>query len=299
MRKSFLIARSNLREAKGQTAAIIVLILCAALMLNLWLMLATDYKRNFERYHEKLNAEHVTLALSGADGELRDFVSETLDQSEQTEQYCMNDALHMVGVFEYNGGEVNSELVFLEKQAALNRSVGKVEIVEEGPFTSGIYLPMLYATNNSHSIGETIEITIGSNVVSYTICGFFNSVMAGSHNCGMCEILLTEDLYEELEEKGFAPKSTLVSVRIHNKAESEEFEAMLKNGLSSQYPGVRTVSNSYALVTSSRYISQMICSGIISAMAFLVTLIALVVISSNVINYIQENIKNLGVLKAV
>ena len=299
MKKSFLIARSNLRGAKGQTAAITALILCASMMLNLWLMLAMDYKRNFDRYHEKLNAEHVTLALSGADGKLRDFVSGTLDKSEETQQYCMDDALHMVGSFEYNSGEVNTELVILKKQTALNRPVGRVEIIEDSELTSGIYLPMLYAADNSHSIGETVEITVGSNVVSYTICGFFNSVMAGSHNCGMCELLLTEDLYEDLEEKGFAPKSTLVSVRIHNKAESEEFEAMLKNALSSQYPGVRTSSNSYALVTSSRYISQMICSGILSVMAFLVTLIALVVIASNVINYIQENMKNLGVLKAV
>ena len=35
MGKSFLIARSNLRRAKGQAAAIVVLILLAAMMLNL------------------------------------------------------------------------------------------------------------------------------------------------------------------------------------------------------------------------------------------------------------------------
>ncbi len=39
MRKLFLIARSNMRKAKGQTVAIIVLILLAAMLLNLWLML--------------------------------------------------------------------------------------------------------------------------------------------------------------------------------------------------------------------------------------------------------------------
>ena len=59
------------------------------------------------------------------------------------------------------------------------------------------------------------------------------------------------------------------------------------------------LSNSYTLVSSTRYISQMICAGIVSAMAFLVLLIALVVISSNVIHYIQENMKNLGALKAI
>lgn len=297
MQKGFLIARSNLRRSKGQTAAIIVLLLFAASMLNLWLMLSMDYKRNFDRCHDRLNAEHVTLALSSDDADLRDFLSETLENDPQVTQYCMDDAFSMVGSFAYNDGEVNTEFIVLEKDAALNRSAGRVEIVEDGPFTSGIYLPVLYSAG-SHSVGDTIDINIGNQSESYTICGFFNSAMAGSHNCSMSALLLTEDRYEEFQKKEIAPRSTLVSIRIQDKSESENFEAELKNKISSRFPDVRALSNSYTLVSSSRYISQMICSGIVSAMAFLVTLIALVVIVSNVINYIQENMQNLGAWKA-
>lgn len=299
MTKSFLIARSNLRRAKGQTAAIVVLILCASLMLNLWLILSTDYKRNFDRCHNKLNAEHVTLALDSRDSELLRFVSETLENDARMTQYCMTDAFIATGSFAYSGGEVNTGVVILDKQTGLNRAVGKIEIVEDSEFTSGVYLPMLYSTDKNISVGETIDITIDSSVVSYTVCGFLNSVMTGSHNCSMITLLLTEDKYAEFEEKCLTPECTLVSVRISDKSESADFEAMLKNEISSQYPAVGTASNSYAMVSTSRYISQMICSGIVSAMAFFVILIALVVIASNVINYIQENMKNLGALKAV
>lgn len=297
MQKSFLIARSNLRRSKGQTAVIIVLLLFAASMLNLWLMLSMDYKRNFDRCHDRLNAEHVTLALSSDDAGLRDFLSETLEQDSRVTQYCLDDTFSMVGSFAYNGGEVNTEFIVLEKDAALNRSIGKVEIVEDSSFTSGVYLPMLYG-NGSHSPGDIIEITIGNHTENYTICGFFNSAMAGSHNCSMSALLFTKDQYENFEKINAAPRSTLVSIRIHDRSESENFEAELKNKISSRFPDVRALSNSYTLVSTSRYISQMICSGIVSAMAFLVTLIALVVIVSNVINYIQENMPNLGTWKA-
>ncbi|MDE5893831.1 MAG: FtsX-like permease family protein, partial [Acetatifactor sp.] len=205
---------------------------------------------------------------------------------------------NMVGSFAYNDGETNTEFVILEKEAALSRSIGKVEIVEEGSKNSGVYLPMLYKTGDI-DIGKTIELNIGSNTVSYTVCGFFNSVMAGSHNCVMCELLLTQDKYKELEKAGYAPRATLLSVRIADKLESENFEAALKSKVSAQFPDARVSSNSYVLVTTSRYVSQMICSGIVSAMAFFVLLIALVVIASNIVNYIQENMKNLGALKAV
>ena len=298
MKKSILIARSNLRRAKGQAAAITILILLASFMLNLWLMLSLDYKRNFDRCHDRLNAEHVTLILSSDDASLRDFVAETLEKDSRTAEYYIEDCLSTVGSFAYNGGEVNTVFILLEKEAALHRSIGKLELVENSNCSSGIYLPMIYSTGK-YSPGGTIDITIGNHTGNYTICGSVNSAMAGSHNCAMSAMPLTKDLYKELENRKIAPESTLVSVRLCDRSESEDFEAYLKNTVSSRFPDVLTVSNSYALVSSSRYISQMICSGIVCAMAFLVTLIALVVIVSNVINYIQKNMKSLGAWKAI
>lgn len=298
MRKNFLLVRSNLRKAKGQTIAIIALILLAALMLNLWLMLSLDYKQNFDRCHDKLNAGHVTLTVNDDSQNMREFLIQTLENNEYTAEFSLDHAMQMIGIFAYNGGEVNSNLIILEKQTAVSRSVGKVEIIEDSNIQSGIYMPILYKSDDI-AIGKTITISIGSNKITYKICGFFNSIMAGSHNCGMCELVLTEDKYHELEELGYAPKSTLCSVRLKDKTESENYETMLKNAVSSQYPAAFAASNSYVLVSQSRYISQMICSGILSAMAFFILLIALVVIASNIVNYIHEDMKNLGALKAV
>lgn len=298
MGKSFLLARSNLRKAKGQTAAIIVLMFLAALMLNLWLMLAMDYRQNFERCHERLNAEHVTFAIDGVGSEVRDFLKDTVEEDNRTAEFFMDSVMHMVGIFEYNDGEMNSEFIFMEKEAALSRQVGKFEITEDSGYKSGVYMPNLYRSDDI-AIGKTIEISIGSQKMSYTVCGFFNSAMTGSHNCSMCGILLTKDCYEELKETGCAPEATLCSIRLEDRSECEDYDAMLKDAVSSRFAAARTVSNTYDMVSRSRYISQMICSGIMSAMAFLILLIALVVIASNIMNYIQENMKDLGALKAV
>ena len=298
MRKSFLIACSNIRKTKGQTASIIVLILIAAFMLNLCLILSMDYKANFDRYHNKLNAEHVTLAVDGNTDEFQRFLSQTLESDSRTEAFCLDNCMHMNGALSYNGGEMNFWFVFLEKQTALTRSVGRIEIVEEGPFTSGVYLPMIYKTDDI-TVGNPIELTIGSHKTTYTVCGFFNSIMMGSHNCTLTEIVLTKDKYTELEIRGYAPQATLCSVRLTDKAENLNYEASLKSTISERQPDITMVSNCYDTVTQARYISQMICSGIMSAMAFFVLLIALVVIVSNISNYIQVHIKNLGALKAM
>ena len=299
MRKSFLIVRSNIRRAKGQTAAIILLILLAALMLNLYLMLSMDYKANFDRYHDRLNAEHVTLAVGSDSEETREFLSKTLENDSRTAEYRLDSCLSMTGSFPYQDGEMNGWFLFLPKETALSRSIGKAEIVEEGDLTDGVYLPMLYKSEDI-GVGSPIEITVGSHTAEYTVCGFFNSVMMGSHNCTLTEIILTEDKYNELASLGYAPKATLCSVRMHDKAGSLAFEADLKAALSSA--GLHRdalLSNCYDIVVQSRYISQSICSAVMSVMALLVLLIALVVIASNIVNYIQVNMKNLGALKAV
>ena len=111
MKRSFLIVCSNLRKAKGQMAVISVLLLLAALMLNLSLMLMMDYKQNFNRCHDKLNDGHVTLVFNDNSKEIRDFVTETLENDNRTVQYQIENSLYMAGSFRYNNAELSLDLV--------------------------------------------------------------------------------------------------------------------------------------------------------------------------------------------
>lgn len=329
MKKSILLTKSNLRGARGQTAAVVVLIFLGAMMLNLWLMLSMDYKQNFERCHERLNGEHVALGVDGDQEQMREFFSRTLEGDGRVEEFFLDSVMQMPGLFGYNGGEINTTFVIMDRESALSRPVGRMELITEEGISrrgwtdgesrdgdaygedvghsreaepqeaeSGIYMPMLYQSEEI-AVGKTITITIGGNPVEYPILGFFNSPMMGSHNCMLCVLILTQDRYEQLEELGYAPRATLCSVRLKDPGESEHFETELKDTVSARFPEASALGNSYAQVSQSRYISQMICSGIMSAMAFLILLIALVVIVSNISHYIQENMKNLGALKAV
>lgn len=297
--KNMLISRSNIRKAKGQTAAIVVLVFLSSMMMNLWLMLATDYKQNFDRYYDKLNDGHVNFCAYRNDEDYKDYVRDLLESRTDITEYCITDGIGWVGTFKYNNGEANSNLIFLEKDTAISRSVGKIEIVEDSEYTSGIYLPLLYGSQGNYSAGDEIEISLGSEKMKYTVCGFVNSVSAGSHNCALCAMLLTEDKYKELSENMIVPKETLVSARIADKTMDETAETQIKDSIVAEFKDINIISNSYNLVSSSRYISQSICAAILSAMAFLITLVALVVISSNVMNYIHEDMQNLGALKAV
>lgn len=298
MKKNLLIASSNIRKAKGQTVTIIVLGLIAALLFNMWLMLAMDYTKNFERIHARQNAQHVTIAADNDSAEFAAHVDELLSADAAVTQYSVTDIMLTLGKIDFNGGEVYTDFVISQKAVAVSRPVGRVEILYDSENASGVYLPIMYKSRDI-AVGKTVNLVIGGNNVSYTVCGFFNSVMAGSHNCALCEIVLTEDKYAELKALGYAPMGVYATVRINNIGNSQEREAALNSAITRQYPDVRIASNSYELVVQSRYIAQSICCSVISVTAFLVLLIAIVVICSGIANYIREYMQNLGALKAI
>lgn len=299
MNRNILLARANIRKAKGQTTAIIVIVLLSSLMMNLWLMLSMDYRKNFDRCHDRLNDGHVNIAAYVTDDDFKNFISDTLEERDHITSYTVSDAFCEPFSFEYNGGEISQLAVVLEKEDALSRNVGRFEITEDSDIKSGIYLPMLYGTGDNYSVGDTIKVTFLGEEFEYTVCGFFNSAMNGSHNCGMMALLLTEDKFEEFSEETAALRSLYVSARVNDVSKSEKIAMELKDAAAKEFPDIVVTTNDYQMITTSRYISQMICAGILSAMAFLVLLIGVVVIASNIANYIQENMQNLGALKAV
>ncbi|MCM1275525.1 MAG: FtsX-like permease family protein [Lachnospiraceae bacterium] len=295
MDKNLLLARSNLRKAKGQTAAIVVLVLLASMMMNLWLMLGLDYKKNFDRTYDRLNDGHVNIAAAGA-GELEDFAEKLLNERGDVTEFCFAETHIGNGSFDYNGGEINTNFIFLDKETALSRKVGRIEITEDSG-KSGLYLPLLYSV--SYAVGDEIALKLGNETLKYTVCGFTNSASVGSHNCVMCAMVLSEDEYGKLSDKLATMPATLISLRLDDVSKSESAETEIKDALLEEFPNASIGSNSYATLVVSRYISQTICAAILSAMALLITLIAVVVISSNVMNYVQENMQNLGALKAI
>lgn len=299
MKKYLMLATSNIRKRKKQTIVTIILIIVAACMMNIWLILAGDYKDNFDFQHERLNSEHATMAISTDDPQVRRFIDETLKQESHISEYRMDDILFTNGGFDYNGGSISMNVLFMDEKTAFQRTIGKSEIFEKKEGIKGIYLPLIYANDENLQLGKDFKITISDQEFSFPIAGYSNNIMNGSHNCAVMILILDSELYQELSENPLLPKSTFLSIRTTDKQYGEIIETKLSDGLADQYPSLHIISNSYQLVSSSRYVSQLICAAILSAIAFIILLIVMIVIIANVITDIQENMTKLGILKAI
>ena len=162
MRKTMLLARANLKTSKGQAVSIIALIILASMLLNIWIILGFDYKWNFNRFHDKLHSEHVTVLFDDTSKEAKEAVTNLLENDGRTQEYSMNDVLWFDGSFDYNDGSFSTNYFALEKETALKKEIGCFEITEESAYQNGVYLPMLYQMGNNYQTGDTICIKIGN-----------------------------------------------------------------------------------------------------------------------------------------
>ena len=67
MRKTFLLARANMRRSKGQSAIMIAVLLIAAVFMLTGLILIFDYQQNFDRRAEISNSEDVVFSYQTRD----------------------------------------------------------------------------------------------------------------------------------------------------------------------------------------------------------------------------------------
>ena len=113
----YCLARANIRKAKGQTAAIIVLVLLSSMMMNLWLMLSMDYRKNFDplpRQAQRRSRKSCGVCCRGRfQGTL---FRKCLTTAQTFKDYTVSDVFCAPFSFEYNSGELSQLGVILERR---------------------------------------------------------------------------------------------------------------------------------------------------------------------------------------
>jgi len=56
-----VVIRSFVHKAVRQLIIVSVLLIMAAILLNIWMVTAMDYKENYYPEHDRLNSEHIVL----------------------------------------------------------------------------------------------------------------------------------------------------------------------------------------------------------------------------------------------
>lgn len=306
MGKIFRLAMANIRKGKGQASSFILIILIGALMLYLGMVTAFEYVNNFDKKAEQLcSPDLVFSAQTDSRGFVEEFTGRLLEDDRVAEVES-GPALIADCKFSYGGGEQNRVAVVLDKSRDVK--LAKWAMVEESGLTGeyAIYLPYLFQTAGVSGIGDDFDITFNrlglpEEKMRFTVAGFYEDTYFSTINNTTTGFLMDHEGYERLAEAlGDSVRGTLVSVNAVNAEDAERIVSNYKTIMKELLPAGRIGDSShYEVVKSARTITSSIGSIVIVAFSILLIAIALVVVKFRIGNSVEEEMQNIGALKAI
>ena len=300
--KNLLLAKSNLRKNKGLSICIAILILIAAMFICVSGLLLFDYNKNAHRVAEELNTSDISLySLPYNTGNSNTVTEKYIDSviSSNVVDYELRRTLTTQIPIEFNNGEV-TPIVNLITKDELNRHLSKIEIIEEDNNITDnyIYLPYHIHTGGGINIGDTYKIKLPSKTYKFKVKGFINSIYAGSYNLNRYEMMISDEMYKTISKENPNMEGFDIYINYKDGVNITKETNKLTNKIYLD-KGVETTSIPLDLTLSSRTFISMIFFVSFLMTAIIIIGIVMLMIFNNVSNYIKENIKSLGVLKAM
>ncbi|KAA0546397.1 ABC transporter permease [Bacillus sp. BGMRC 2118] len=293
---------ANLRKSKSATVSLLIFILVASLLLNIGLMVITQINTFFDHKTEQLNDPHLTFVMDQASYHSK--YNETLTNYPEVKETEVENALYMnTTKFTFGNGELDSSIVILDADA--KRNIGHLNFVEKlkTPNTNDIFVPYSFKTNGGYELGDRLTLTYQDKDYEYRISGFFETTIMATNNLGVMKFMVPNATFTQLsEELDNQSKGMILSALMEDTSKAsklnndfiQEVEQSQGDESSSYIRGL-----DIELVKSVNTLTINIIATILVAFAAIIVLVALIVIRFRVSYSIEEDMRNIGALKAI
>lgn len=297
--KSVLLAKSNIRKNKGLSICILLLIMLASMFICLSFILSNDYSKNASKEAKRLNAGNGYLYgfidCSTID---KTYIDSILSVPEVIE-YEYTDILGYQTPIEFRGGTVTPNVLF-GNTSTFDKTMGKTEIIKEDTSITEnyIYLPYHIHTGGGFNIGDTYTIEYPNKTYTFNIRGYIHNIDAGSYNMNLYLFVVSDEMYNTILADNPETKGFEVDINYKDDIDIDIFNSRLENKIYVE-KGANVGSHSLSMTLSSRTFMSSIFFVSFLLTAVVVILIVLLMIFNNISNYVKENMKSLGALKAM
>ena len=296
--KSLLLAKSNLRKNRGLSIAIALLIIISTMFICVSSLLILDYQKNSYKVAESLNTSQIDLFSRSDKKDIDEEYIRSILPDSVTEYEYIEDIKVQIPI-EFSGGEVTPIVSVINKDH-LNRNLSKIEILEEDKSIKEnyIYVPYHIHTGGGLNIGDTYKLKFPSRTYKFKIKGYINTIYAGSNNMNRYEMLVNDEDYDMIlnDNPNLKAFDTFINFKdgIKSKKESNKLISKIftEKGVETESYDLDLTLESRTFISSIFFVSFLLTSVII-------ILVVILMISNNISNYIRENIKTLGALKAI
>lgn len=286
------IIQNDIRNTKLVTAATVLFVITAALLVSLSSILLVSLLGASETLMDKAKTPHVIQMHSGKISEQRMY--EFAEKNDKIDQFQIAEFLNMENAeikFEHhsmadsvddNGFTVqNKEMDYL-----LDTKGNKIQ-AKDGE----AYIPVFYWRKGFAEIGDKLTV----HGKEFTVAGLMRDSQMNASMANSKRILISDGDYKELKDDGHGRVEYLIEMRAKKMADVETIET--------EYTDAELGSNGpligYRNLKLINGLSDGIIVAIIMLIAILVTLIAFLCIRFTLLAKIEDEYQEIGVMKAI
>ena len=303
MTKELLLAKSHFRKNKGTTAGIFLLMLMAAFLLSLSMIIFTDVYPTAQRSSDKLDSGDGIIKIYNIKERDDGFIKELMgdDVVRYGTSYALNYNAGSV-ISNKDGANVVVNTLVENPEEAFNKTMAKTEIVSEDTSITDdyIYLPYQLHSSGNFEIGDTYKLTLGNNRYDLKIRGFLENTYYGCNNSGCYEMVVSDKIYDELlEVHGDTNLCAAVPYELKDGVKQSRFSTRVSNDVIKHDLSMSAENVSLSDVIMSRTFMSLIIAVSFLTVTIIVMAVVTMMIANSISNYVKENMKTVGALKAI
>lgn len=292
------LAWSNIRKRKSSTATLFLIILLAVLLLNIGLSVMLK----LNSFQEQKMAELQTPDMISyfADNEHLTQHEALVKNYPYTDKWENEPALLLSEVkIKYGQSETTTGLLMLNADQERTMAPFKTITPVKSGSSDQIYLPYIFHIGGGYDVGDNLSFIYEKAVYSYKIGGFIEEPLTGTFTNGALKVFLSGSSYQELADRtGTTARFNFLSATLTDPAKAEKLSQLLGEQLTaSGTKGTFTVMSAESGIAGNRVFVNFL-TAILIVFALIMVLISLVVIRFQILEHIEDNMQNIGVLKA-
>ncbi|MBR0147525.1 MAG: hypothetical protein IJM25_12805 [Eubacterium sp.] len=318
MYKLFFIAKNNMKRQKGDMITFFILTLIAAFLIFDCASAMLGMGQVMEDRYQAVNGAEVLLVISDKE-QLREAADAAFAENSHLQDYEASELLNVTTKYRNTKDEDFDEYQFFAEAFEDQRKYMNLEFQLEGKTKDQLRendVIMPYYIRDRFPIGDTLELKIDDKSYEFTVVGYTEDpYMASALNISIFHIFISKNRLDQIvtETEGTSGRFMMYKGKVKDGALTADFgtgdlEKEIGNSykdktaiVAKEHPELN-VTNYMILnwkhMKSGGQILPMIVMAIFLLFAVIILIVATLIISFSVKNFIQRNMKNTGILEA-
>ena len=285
----------NLKKDKGSYISFGIVVLITAIMLNLSFVLLFQVDRAYDEKFYELNTASINVTIPKLQN--TDTLIDDIKALEGAADAESREAVFMEAVVkDFRATDFSMNTLFYNKDES--RNMNRLDIKEEktGMTENSIYLPLYVASFGGFGLDDEIVYEIGDTKHTFKVSGIAEEMQYGNYGKGLMGAYLPKEAYEKFAEE--YKENTVVEYSIMASGDINTLQNEISDLLEKK--GITMLTSCDRISTKNT--RTMVCNLLIlvlSAFAMIILLVSVFLCKFRISNSIEEDMVNMGVLKAL